>query len=353
MSGMSKSDCAAGEILDFRSDTVTKPTAEMRAAMAAAEVGDDVYGDDPTINALQDYAADLMGTEAALYVCSGTMGNLIAVMSHCSRGDGLLMGAGSHVWKNECGNVASVAGVMPFPLDDAAGIPTVASLNAAYLPLGNVHYAHSTLLILENTHNSTGGIPIDVPTFSSVANEAHNLGLKVHVDGARIFDAVAYFDADVKAYASCADSIQFCLSKGLAAPMGSLLCGRRDFIERARRHRKALGGGQRQSGIAAAAGLVALRDMRGRLTEDHNNAALLADLLQASGIAVEQVSARTNMVYFATPNDMPATTFAERCKERGLLVAPAAEKRIRMVTHWGLDAQSVRDAVTMINEVKN
>ena len=350
---MNQSDNAVTEVLDFRSDTVTKPTAEMRAAMAAAEVGDDVYGDDPTVNALQDYAADLMGTEAALFVCSGTMGNLIAVMSHCNRGEGVLMGAGSHIWKNECGNVASVAGVMPFPLDDAAGVPTVSSVRTSYLPLGNVHFAHTTLLIMENTHNSTGGIPIDVPAFASVADEAHNLGLGVHVDGARIFDAAGYFGVDAKAYASRADSIQFCLSKGLAAPMGSLLCGRLDFIERARRFRKALGGGQRQSGIAAAAGLVALRDMRGRLVDDHRNAALLADLLQASGIAVEQVSARTNMVYFASPHDMSAAAFAKKCGEHGLLVSPAAEKRIRMVTHWGLDAQSVRSAVTIINEIKN
>lgn len=352
MTDMSKNDFAA-EVLDFRSDTVTKPTAEMRAAMAAAEVGDDVYGDDPTVNELQDYAADLLGTEAAMYVCSGTMGNLIAVMSHCNRGEGVLMGTGSHVWKNECGSAASVAGVMPFPLDDTSGVPTADSIRASHLPLGNVHFAHTTLLILENTHNSTGGIPIDVPAFASAADEAHHLGLKVHVDGARIFDAAAYFGVEAKEYASRADSIQFCLSKGLAAPMGSLLCGRRDFIERARRFRKALGGGQRQAGIAAAAGLIALRDMRGRLSEDHRHAALLADLLQASGIAVEQVSARTNMVYFATPNDMPAAKFAEECRVRGLLVGPAAEKRIRMVTHWGLDAQSVRSAVTIINEVKN
>ena len=339
------------EILDFRSDTVTQPTEAMRTAMASAEVGDDVYGDDPTINELQAYAAELMGTEAALYTCSGTMGNLAALMSHCGRGEGVLMGVNSHTWKNEGGNVASIAGTMPFPLDDSSGLPTIASIRSSYQPKGNVHYAQTTLLIMENTHNGTGGIPADVPAFAAVAGEAHDMALKVHVDGARIFDAAAYFGVDVKEYAKRVDSIQFCLSKGLAAPMGSVLCGRADFIERARKHRKALGGGQRQSGVAAAAGLVALREMRGRLTEDHRNAALLTDLLQESGIDVEQVPARTNMVYFRTPTGVSETVFAERCKERGLLLNPSAKGRIRMVTHWGLDEQSVRKAVTIINEI--
>lgn len=337
-------------ILDFRSDTVTLPTAEMRRAMADAAVGDDVYGDDPTVNELQDYAADLLGMEAAIYACSGTMGNLMAMMAHCGRGEGVLMGVGSHTWINEAGNVAAVAGLMPFPLDDSTGVPSVESIRSSYKSPANVHYAQTTLMVMENTHNSTGGVPIDVGTFTERAVEARGLGMKVHVDGARIFDAAAYFDADVRDYASQVDSIQFCLSKGLGAPMGSMLCGKKDFIDKARKCRKMLGGGQRQAGIAAAAGLIALRDMRARLKEDHANAALLAELLKDAGIEVEDVPARTNMVYFKTPRGLKSSELDARCRKEGLLLSLPSETRIRMVTHIGLDEDSVRRAVKIISE---
>ena len=338
------------ELLDFRSDTVTQPTEEMRRAMAAAAVGDDVYGDDPTMNELQTYAANLLGTEDAIYTCSGTMGNLMAIMTHCGRGEGVLMGVNSHTWINEVGNVASIAGVMPFPLDDASGAPTLESIRSAYKPASNVHFSPTTLMVMENTHNYTGGVPVDVATFAERARLARDLGMKIHVDGARIFDAAAYFDVDVKEYVSLVDSVQFCLSKGLGAPMGSLLCGKKDFIARARKHRKALGGGQRQAGIAAAAGLVALRDMRGRLKEDHANAALLANLLKEAGVEVEDVPARTNMVYFKTPGGLKALQLDERCRKSGLLLSLPSETRIRMVTHVGLDADSVKRAVIIIKQ---
>jgi threonine aldolase len=337
------------KILDFRSDTVTKPTETMRRAMRDAPVGDDVYGDDPTMNELQDYAARLLGMEAAIFACSGTMGNLMALMSHCNRGEGVLMGANSHTWKNECGNVAGIAGVMPFPVDDSTGCPSIESVRKTYLPSGNVHYARTVLLTLENTHNNAGGVPIPIDVFGAVALEAKEMGLKTHVDGARIFDAAAYFGVDVREYSSKVDSIQFCLSKGLGAPMGSILCGSSEFIERARRHRKALGGGQRQSGIAAAAGVVALRDMRGRLSEDHKNAALLAGLLRDIGLAVEDVPHRTNMVYFALP--CACRSFTGLCADKGLLLGAAGEGRFRMVTHVGLDECDVRNAAGFIKEV--
>jgi threonine aldolase len=341
-----------GNILDFRSDTVTKPTEAMRKAMYSAPVGDDVYGDDPSMNELQNYAANLLGMEDAIYACSGTMGNLMALMSHCNRGEGVLMGANSHTWKNEGGNVAGIAGVMPFPLDDSSGCPTIESIRGAYLPSGNVHYARTVLLVMENTHNSAGGVPISVDTFTRAALEAKSLGLKVHVDGARIFDAAVYFGVDVKEYSSKVDSIQFCLSKGLGAPMGSILCGQAEFIERARKHRKALGGGQRQSGIAAAAGLVALRDMRDRLADDHKNAALLAVLLAGAGLTVEDVPHRTNMVYFVLPDSSSdISAFVRDCAERGLLLGSAGGRRIRMVTHVGLDESAVRSAAGVISEV--
>ena len=317
--------------------------------MASAAVGDDVYGDDPTVNELQAYAAELTGMEAALYVCSGTMGNLVAMMSHCARGEGVLMGVGSHTWKNEAGNVASIAGVMPYPLDDSSGLPTEESIKSSFLPLGNVHYAHTTMISIENTHNSAGGLPSEAERVASVASLAHDMGMKVHIDGARIFDAAAFFGDDVKNYTRHADSIQICLSKGLGAPMGSLVCGGHDFIERARRYRKALGGGQRQTGVAAAAGLIALRDMRSRLVIDHKNAALLASLLQDCGYDVEPAEKRTNMVYFRLgARYADAETFAGMCRERDLLLGAAGHGRIRMVTHLGLDEASVRKAAEIL-----
>lgn len=338
-------------MLDFRSDTVTQPTEEMRKAMYDAPVGDDVYGDDPSMNELQSYAAELTGMEAAIYACSGTMGNLMAMMAHCRRGDGAMMGVRSHTWINEAGNVASLAAAMPFPLDDATGCPSPEAIRDAYKPNDNVHYAHTTLLILENTHNLAGGVPIDVDTFSRAVGAARELGMAVHVDGARIFDAVAYFGVDVRRYTSLVDSIQICLSKGLGAPMGSILCGRRELIDAARKHRKALGGGQRQSGIAAAAGLIALRDMRERLKEDHRNAAALAHLLADAGAGVEELPHRTNMVYFnLAEGHCDAAMLTARCKARGLLIGAAGPRRVRMVTHLGLDEGSVRRAVEIVRE---
>jgi threonine aldolase len=340
------------EYLDFRSDTVTVPTEEMRRAMASAEVGDDVYGDDPTVNALEDYAAELTGMEAALYVCSGTMGNLVSLMSHCGRGEGVLMGTGSHTWKNEAGNAAFIAGVMPYPLDDSSGLPSEESIKSSYQPEGNIHCANTVLMILENTHNSAGGLPSDIVPFARVSSLAHDMGMKVHLDGARIFDAVAFFGNDIKGYTRAADSIQICLSKGLGAPMGSVVCGSRDFIGKARKYRKSLGGGQRQSGIAAAAGLIALRDMRGRLSEDHENAALLAGLLLENGFDVEYVPRRTNMVYFrAGKKFKDAGSLLRRSREKGLLIGQAGEDRIRMVTHLGLDGNSVRGAAAILKDI--
>jgi threonine aldolase len=340
------------EILDFRSDTVTKPTAAMREAMRRAPVGDDVYGEDPTVNELQDCSADLLGFEDSLFVCSGTMGNLVSLMTHCNRGEGVLMGVNSHTWKNEAGNSAYIAGVMPYPLDDTSGCPSIESIHESYQSSDNIHRAHTALLTMENTHNAAGGIPIDTKTFGAVAAEARSMGMKVHLDGARIFNAAVYFQVDVKEYSSHADSVQFCLSKGLGAPMGSVLCGSGKFIERARKIRKAIGGGLRQSGIMAAAGLVALRDMRDRLREDHNNAAALADLLAEIGVDVENTPRRTNMVYFNLRKDLcNASELAAACSERGLLIGLAGERRVRMVTHVGLDDASVRNAARIIKEV--
>lgn len=339
------------EMLDFRSDTVTRPTETMRQAMARAEVGDDVYGDDPTVNELQAYAARLLGMEDALYVPSGTMGNLLALMSHCERGEGVMMGVRAHTWKNEGGGPAFLAGLMPYPLDDEDGIPRIESIDAAFLPEGNVHFAATKLLALENTHNAAGGAALSPGDITRVARHARSLGMKVHIDGARIFNACAYYDADVAEYTREVDSIQVCLSKGLCAPMGSLLCGSGEFIARARKYRKAMGGGQRQVGIAAAAGLVALRDMRGRLKEDHARAALLADLLSSSGVDVDYVASRTNMVHISlSEKGLDSAAAVELCRGRNLLLGATGPRRLRMVTHHDVDERAVRAAAAIVAE---
>lgn len=337
--------------LDFRSDTVTHPTQEMRDAMALAPVGDDVYGDDPTVNELQAYACELFQMEAALYVCSGTMGNLLAILCHCDRGDGVLVGKEAHIWSHEAGGMACLAGTMPFPLDDSAGIPSIEEIRGQYRAAGDVHVSPTTLLALENTHNFMGGLPIAPALFAEVARTGRTLGMKVHLDGARLFNACAAFDVPPSCYAAEVDSVQICLSKGLAAPMGSMLCGKRAFIEKARMWRKKLGGGQRQVGIAAAAGMIALRDMRGRLTQDHENASYLAELLERGGVAVESVSRRTNMVFFQLPKGRSEDLFVQQCADRGLLLNGAGNGRIRMVTHLDVDRQAVSDASVLVREI--
>jgi threonine aldolase len=281
------------------------------------------------------------------------MGNLVSVMSHCARGEGVLMGTRSHTWKNEAGNVAFLAGIMPYPLDDSSGLPSEESVKASYQPRGNVHFADTVLLTLENTHNAAGGLPAEAGEFAGIAALARDMGLKIHVDGARIFNAVAYFGNDVRDYARHADSVQICLSKGLGAPMGSVVCGTRSFVERAKKYRKALGGGQRQTGIAAAAGLIALRDMRGRLADDHKNAAVLAEGLTGAGYGVEQTPRRTNMVYFNIgERHGDAGTFVQKCAKRGLLTGEAGPGRIRMVTHLGVNESSVARAIDILKDLK-
>jgi threonine aldolase len=339
-------------IMDFRSDTVTKPSEEMRRVMACAEVGDDIYGDDPSSNALAAYAAELTGKEAALYACSGTMGNLLAFVSAGRHGESLLAGKRSHVWNAEVGGFSAVAGLCPYPLDDDEGVPNAGDIAAANRADGNIHHPETTILALENTHNYTGGIAVEPARFAAAAREGRRLGFHVHLDGARIFNASVYHGVDVKEFTNEADSVQFCLSKGLGAPMGSMLCGSRDFIERAAKWRKRLGGAQRQVGIAAAAGLFALKNNIPRLAEDHSNAGLLADLLRKGGVCVESVSCMTNMVFFPLdPSPLLDDEFEERCKERGLLLNMINPRRVRLVTHLDVDRDDVERAAAVIIEV--
>lgn len=338
-------------LLDFRSDTVTKPSDEMRKIMACAEVGDDIYGDDPSSNALSAYAAEITGKEAAIYVTSGTMGNLLAFVTAGRQGESLLAGVRSHVWCAEVGGFSAVAGLCPYPLCDDDGIPRAEDLAAASRADGNIHHPDTTILALENTHNYTGGIAVAPEKFAEVAREGRRLGFHVHLDGARIFNAAVLHGVDVAEYAKEVDSVQFCLSKGLGAPMGSMLCGTRDFIEKAKKWRKRLGGAQRQVGIAAAAGLYALKNNIARLAEDHANALLLAELLEKGGVKVEQVPNRTNILFFGLSEGCaPDEVFVERCKARGLLLNVANPRRIRVVTHLGVSRADTEEAAAIILE---
>ncbi|MDL2298615.1 threonine aldolase [Synergistaceae bacterium OttesenSCG-928-D05] len=339
-------------IMDFRSDTVTKPSEEMRKIMAYAEVGDDIYGDDPSSNALAAYAAELTGKEAAMYVCSGTMGNLIAFLVAGRPGESLLAGARSHVWCAEVGGFSGVAGLCPYPLNDDEGIPRKEDLAATSRADNNIHHPDTTILTLENTHNFTGGVAVSPAKFADVAREGRRLGFHVHLDGARIFNASVFHGVDVSAYVKEVDTVQFCLSKGLGAPMGSMLCGTAAFIEKAMKWRKRLGGAQRQVGVAAAAGLYALKNNIDRLALDHENALNMVKLLEKGGVEVEPVSNRTNMLFFRLRDEHPSDEeFVAKCKARGVLLNVNEPRRIRLVTHLDVNASDVEEAAAVILEV--
>ncbi len=338
--------------MDFRSDTVTRPSAEMREVIAHAAVGDDIYGDDPSSNALCEYAAEITGKEAAIYACSGTMGNLLAFVSAGRHGESVLAGTRSHVWCSEVGGLAAVAGLCPYPLDDADGIPAPGDLSPANRADGNIHHPSTTILALENTHNYAGGVAVSPERFALTAREGRRLGFHVHLDGARIFNAAVKFGVDVKEFTGEVDSVQFCLSKGLGAPLGSMLCGTRGFIEKAGKWRKRLGGAQRQVGIAAAAGLYALKNNIPRLAEDHENARLLAELLRKAGINVEETPSMTNMVFFPLgEGDAGDAEFEKRCLDRGLLAHIVSPRRVRFVTHMDVDREDVERAAAIVAEV--
>jgi threonine aldolase len=335
-------------VIDLRSDTVTTPTPEMRRAMAAAEVGDDVYGEDPTVRRLEEMAADLLGFEAALFVPSGTMGNQLAVLTHTRPGDEVLVEAEAHIYYYEQGGIARLAGAQPRPVATPDGHLTPSLLDAA-LRGPDLHFPRPSLLCVENTHNRAGGEVLGVDECQGLAAWAHAHGLRCHLDGARIFNAAIALAVPARALAQPFDSVMFCLSKGLGAPVGSLLVGARDFIAEARRGRKVLGGGMRQAGVLAAAGIVALSTMVNRLEEDHRNAALLADrLAEVPGLVVEPMRLRTNMVMVQT--DRPAAEVVLRLREAGVLVNAVGPRRIRLVTHKDVSRDDCLAAVRRFAE---
>jgi threonine aldolase len=340
-------------LIDLRSDTVTLPTPEMREAIARAELGDDVYGEDPTVNRLQAMAAEMMGKEAALLVPSGTMANLAAVLTHCPRGTKAIVGNRAHTWLYEAGGAAALGGVVLIPIRNAEdGELDIEELQRELDTPPDAHFAQPALVALENTHNQCGGAAVSLSHMEEVAGRAHRRGIAVHLDGARIFNAALALETSAKKTASHADSVSFCLSKGLACPVGSLICGTKEFVARAHRTRKVLGGGMRQAGIIAAAGIVALEKMIDRLAEDHLNARALADgLTPIAGLRVRSVERRTNMVVFDIDGDAAkARRFADALKERGVLIGFRGPTSFRAVTHYGIARADIDRAVTAASE---
>jgi len=323
--------------IDFRSDTVTWPTASMRQAMANAPVGDDVYGEDPSVNALEALAAQMLGKEAALLVSSGTMGNTVAILAHTRRGDEAILGIDSHVMMSEAGGMAYLGGVMPRPLaTDRTGKMGLGEVFKAVNP-DDPHYPATRLILVENSYGSKNGYPIEPAYFQQIHNIAQENGLAVHMDGARVFNAAAALGLDVREMTQHLDSISFCLSKGLSAPVGSILCGSTDFIHKARRVRKVLGGAMRQAGVIAAAGIVALEDMVDRLTIDHENAQkLAAGLSKIEGLSVDLDLIKTNIIFCRVNQDLnlSAQGIADELKKRANIWVDVDDVwKLRFVTH--------------------
>lgn len=338
-------------MIDLRSDTVTLPTPAMRRAMAEAELGDDVFGEDPTVNRLEAMAAERLGHEAALLTVSGTMSNLVALLTHCGRGDEVILGDQAHTFLYEQGGSASLGGIHHYTLPNQPdGTLRLADIERAIRDPRNVHFPRTRLICLENTHNRCNGAPLSIEYTEAVCALARQHGLRVHIDGARIFNAAVALGVEVSALTRPADSVSFCLSKGLAAPVGSLLCGSKPFIAEARRWRKVVGGGMRQAGVIAAAGIVALEEMVERLAEDHANARRLAEgLAGIPGLAIAPAAFQTNIVYFdvCSPH-ITAEQLTARLRQEGILMLSLGPGRIRAVTHYGIEAADIEHTLAAI-----
>ncbi len=333
-------------IIDLRSDTLTKPTPEMRCAMAEAEVGDDVYGEDPSVNRLEQVSAELMGKEKGLFVASGSMGNIVSALSWCDRGEELICGAEAHLLVNEMGSIAAFGGIQMRAVPDGKrGLMDPDLVDSTISPNG--WFPNTSLLVLENTHNRGNGAAYSKEEMEPLAEVAHARSLAVHIDGARILNASVALSTPPSELASVADSVTFCLSKGLAAPVGSVVVGDEAFIHRARRVRKMLGGGMRQAGVLAAAGLVALETMVDRLADDHLNAQRLAEgLASISGFSIDPSTIETNIVYVEL-DDGDGPAFASRLRNLGVL-ANGRFNWVRFVTHYGINSEDVDEALSIV-----
>jgi len=341
-------------IIELRSDTFTKPTPAMRKAMADAEVGDDQYGEDPTVNRLEKRASEIVGKEAGVYVPSGMMGNLCGVLSQTQRGDEVILGDLAHIVQNEMGACFALGGVVPRLVPNRDALPSLDDLSTAVRPSQGM-YPRTSLVCLENSHNNCGGAVITVEQTKTVADFAHARGMRVHLDGARIFNAAAALGVDAKDLVRDVDTVQFCFSKGLAAPVGSILCGDAETVAKARRVRKLLGGAMRQAGVIAAAALVALEDMRERLSEDHRNARRLADgLAQIPGVRIDPRKVVTNIVSFEIDAErMEAGAFQKACAEKGLRISRylGNSPRLRAVTHLDVTRDDIDAALEIARTV--
>lgn len=340
--------------IDLRSDTITQPTRAMREAMANAAVGDDVFGEDPTVNRLEILAAEMSGKEKALFVASGTMANLICQMSHCSRGDEMILGDQSHIFYYEQGGSAAIGGIHSRTLPNRKNGTLDLNEVESAIRGDNIHFPRTVLLALENTHNRCNGSPLDPDYMAAASRLAKTHGLSLHVDGARIFNAAVCLQSSVKELVAGADSVSFCLSKGLSAPVGSMVCGSSDFIDRARRIRKVLGGGMRQAGILAAAGILALTQMVDRLEEDHANARLFAEgIAGLGGIMVNPDDIRTNIVFFDIDpvKVMPADRLVRELEKSGIRLIQLGSCRLRAVTHRMVERADIEKALMILKKV--
>ena len=341
------------EIIDLRSDTVTLPTEEMLEAIKQAKLGDDVYCEDPTVNRLQEKAAEKMGKEAALLVPSGTQANLTSLMSNCNRGELVLLETESHIYWYEVGGVAAIAGLLPWTIKTGTGAFEPEQIEASLRP-ENIHYPLPSLICVENTHNRYGGLIITPNQLKAISETAKTHSLKVYMDGARIFNAAVALNVDVKEFTEYVDNLMFCLSKGLSCPVGSLIVGSQDFIQKARKTRKLLGGGMRQAGIIAAPGIIALEKMISRLKIDHDNARLLAEkIAQIRGVNINLRNVQTNMVTFELDLSINCDNFLLGLKREGILALAQAKNRVRMVTHRGIEKEHIETTINTIERILN
>ncbi len=343
------------KIIDLRSDTVTLPSDEMRQSIANADLGDDVFQEDPTINQLESKSSELFGKEAAIFVPSGTMGNLASILAHCDRGTEIILGDKSHTFVYEGGGISAFGGIHSRQLpnqDD--GTLDVEEIKSA-IRTENDHFPKTSAISLENTHNMCFGMPLSVEYINSVALIAKENGLKLHIDGARIFNAAVALNVAVKDLVENADSVTFCLSKGLAAPVGSVVCGGEKFIYRVRRNRKALGGGMRQAGILAAAGLLSLNLAESQLLEDHKNAKLLAEgIAQINGLTIDEKKVQTNIIYFGLNSPkLTGSQLVSKMDNRGIKFFEISSNRFRLVTHYGITRDDIEKTLEVLDKMVN
>ncbi|MCJ7561006.1 aminotransferase class I/II-fold pyridoxal phosphate-dependent enzyme [Candidatus Bathyarchaeota archaeon] len=342
------------EFIDLRSDTVTLPTEEMLEAIRHAKLGDDVFGEDPTVNRLEEMAAENMGKDAALLVTSGTQANLVSLISNTKRGELVILEAEAHMYWYEVGGISAIAGLLPWPVRSQRGAFDPNDVEAAIRPR-NIHFPEPALICVENTHNRHGGTVITPDQIRAVSEVAKAHGLRLYMDGARIFNAAVALKTDVKEFTKHVDNLMFCLSKSLSCPIGSVVVGTQEFIEKARKTRKVLGGGMRQAGIIAAPGIIALEKMIDRLEEDHRNAKRLAEgIVKIAGIRVDLDCVQTNMVLFDISGlGVADEQFLSKLKESGVLASTLAKNKVRMVTHRGIEREHIEKTITAIEDISN